>query len=72
MNAREPRRMTTSRRKIEAHEEARRMDREAIALLAGEPITAESLAAAYQRILDSRPVARSQAPERHYTLPRLQ
>ena len=62
MNAREPRRMTTSRRKIEAHEEARRMDREAIALLA----------AAYQRILDSRPVARSQAPERHYTLPRLQ
>ena len=71
MNAREPRRMTTSRRKIEVCEESQHMDREAIALLAGEPITAESLAAAYLEILNSRPVARSQAPERHNTLRRL-
>jgi hypothetical protein len=67
MNARDPRRMTASRRKIEACEESRRMDRETIASLAGEPITAESFAAAYLRILDSRPVARSQAPERRNT-----
>ena len=49
---REPRKMTTSRLKINRYEESRRMDHEAIALLAGEPITAESLAAAYQKILD--------------------
>jgi hypothetical protein len=51
--------MTTSRRKIEAYDESRFRDRQAIALLAGEPITAESLAAAYQRIFDSGP---SRAP----------
>ena len=49
---REPKRMTTSRRKIEAYDESRFRDRQAIALLAGEPITAESLAAAYQRVFD--------------------
>ena len=48
---REPHKMTTSRVKINRYEESRRMDREAIALLAGEPITAESLAAAYRKIL---------------------
>jgi hypothetical protein len=55
---REPKKMTTSRRKIDACEESRRLDREAIALLAGDPITAESLAAAYRVIFDSKPVAR--------------
>ena len=59
---REPRKMTASRRKIEAYEESRLRDRQAIALLAGEPITAESLAAAYRQIFDSSSVARSREP----------